>query len=230
MSPNICVDEFYKDLYDVQEVITNTKKVEEHTFILRKRLYKLTEYQVVDSASFNGFIQIEFYDFGGSLQDVYSYLEDDESISDADGIRSILALRLSYNFKIIARYSFKDLRLVINKERKQGKQIKGAFVDEVHNSFGISTYSYKYLLSKYNLLISDNEQTLDGYGLWVNKISMWSRVLVYDMSRNEVICENLDHIAPTVFPWRLPDELSEIEYPLTKHRECKFYTVLFIMQ
>lgn len=137
---------------------------------------------------------------------------------------------MPYTLEIVARYSFKNLRLSINGSRKEGKQIKGAYVDDIHNSYGLTSYAYRYLLNTYNLLISDNEQTLDGYGLWLNKISGWSRVLVYDIKTDEIICENLNLLSPSIFPWKLPDELDEIEHPLTKHKECKFYTVLFIMQ
>ena len=230
MAPNIYNGDFHKTLYDVQEVIPNTTEIFQKTFILRKRLYKLKEYQVTGSGSFNGFIQIEFYNFGEGLKDIYSYFEQNDFDSEEQNIRNIFALKLPYTLELVARYSFKDLRLSINGGRKQGKQIKGAYVDDIHNSYGISSYAYRYLLDTYNLLISDNEQTLDGYGLWLNKISGWSRVLVYDIQNNEVICENLDRLSPSVFPWKLPEELDEIEYPLTKHKECKFYTVLFVMQ
>ena len=230
MAPNIYNGDFHKTLYDVQEVIPKTTEINQKTFISRNRLYKLTEYQVVGSSSYNGFIQIEFYNFSEGLKDIYSYFEQNDFDPEEQSIRNIFSLKLPYTLEIVARYSFKNLRLSINGSRKEGKQIKGAYVDDIHNSYGLTSYAYRYLLNTYNLLISDNEQTLDGYGLWLNKISGWSRVLVYDIKTDEIICENLNLLSPSIFPWKLPDELDEIEHPLTKHKECKFYTVLFIMQ
>lgn len=230
MAPNIYNGDFHKILYDVQEVIPNTTEIFQKTFILRKRLYKLIEYQVTGSSSYNGFIQIEFYNFGEGLKDIYSYFEQNDIASEEESIQNVFVLKLPYKLELVARYSFKNLRLSINGGHKQGKQIKGAYVDDIHNSYGLSTYAYKYLLNTYHLLISDNEQTLDGYGLWINKISGWRRVLVYDIKNDEVICENLDRSSPSIFPWKLPEELEEREYPLTKHKECKFHNILFIMQ
>ena len=84
MAPNIYNGDFHKTLYDVQEVIPKTTEINQKTFISRNRLYKLTEYQVVGSSSYNGFIQIEFYNFGEGLKDIYSYF--DRLWDNKDGI------------------------------------------------------------------------------------------------------------------------------------------------
>lgn len=229
MAPNIC-SEYGKDLYDIEEVIPKTSKLKETIFLLRNRIYKVVEYTISDSTTLSGSLQIFFYDFGTSLDDVYAYCTDNDDYSDDEKIRGILALRLPFDLKIIARYSFVDLCLSINGSRKFGKQIKGAFVDPDHASIGLTTYAYKYLFHSYNLLISDNQQTLEGYGLWLDGVSSWSRVLVYDIQGNEVICEDLDIQSSEILPWKLPDNFNEKDYRLTQKKDCRFYIVLFIMQ
>ena len=229
MAPNICID-YNKELYNIAEVVPNTSAINEKTFILRNRLYKIVEYKIVNSTSYTGSVQIFFYDFADSLEDVYAYIEDNSDFSDEQKIKGILALRLPYDFLLIARYTFTDLRISIEGNRKLGKQIKGAYIDSDHSSIGLTTYVYKYLFNTYQLLISDNEQTLDGYSLWLYGVSSWNRVLVYDIQEDEVICENLDHESNEILPWKVHPNLSKKDYILTQEHECRFYNVLFIMQ
>lgn len=97
MAPNICID-YNKELYNIAEVVPNTSAINEKTFILRNRLYKIVEYKIVNSTSYTGSVQIFFYDFADSLEDVYAYIEDNSDFSDEQKIKGILALRLPYDF------------------------------------------------------------------------------------------------------------------------------------
>ena len=99
MAPNIYNGDFHKTLYDVQEVIPKTTEINQKTFISRNRLYKLTEYQVVGSSSYNGFIQIEFYNFGEGLKDIYSYFEQNDFDLEEEIRLKSKVLNTIHNFK-----------------------------------------------------------------------------------------------------------------------------------
>lgn len=103
---------------------------------------------------------------------------------------ALLALTFSpENVTIIARYVYKDKKVNYENEEIIGKQIRGAYVANDHTLAKLTTVVYKYLRDKYNLLICDNTQTVDGHKLWAFGVCKWADVDVYDCHKDMIVAK-----------------------------------------
>ncbi|MDG1733752.1 MAG: hypothetical protein P8H39_12350 [Thalassotalea sp.] len=151
-------------------------------------LYQL-HHRLITGSSLDGCVEVfEMVLFSGNE----AYLVDHmlpslEGKSKEDAIQSLLDFQMhEKSTNCIARVAYSKTNVATVNKSLLGAQIKGAFVDDEYSGDGIASFIYDWLLDSFGCVISDNQQTQEGAGLWAYKFSTkYDDLHVYDQTSKQ---------------------------------------------
>ncbi|EIJ2222172.1 hypothetical protein LIA61_000596 [Vibrio parahaemolyticus] len=171
-------------------------------------IYEYREYPIKGS-SHSGCIEVVCFEY--SPEDDFTLEHADTQFSEHGckykAAEEALALEIPpEEEKVVARYVYSDAKVCFQNpdETVTGKQIRGAYVDPEYSGAKLTKEVYLTILEQYDVLVSDNVQSVDGHGLWAYGVCNWGEVSVYDSKTQRI----LSRMLPTgtspdqgVVPW-----------------------------
>ena len=210
-------DDYQKPLHDLPANFNYQSPNEVRYFYNQTygNIFKIQELKANNGSEYAGCIELFSCYFNEmALDGVCAVAEDFDNPYEAAS-KALEAFEIESE-TLIGRYSFKDFEIK-DTESKIGKQIKGAYLSESYQQFGISPFIYKYLATKYGVLVCDNTQTYMGHMLWALSILKWGIIKVYDCVEHKFIGE-IDHqLDPApIKPWSVP-----FNFPMQKEKHLR---------
>jgi hypothetical protein len=214
LPPEIIPEDFSKPLNLTLSLDFNYQNPAETTHFysqLDQTIYELVELNSLSGSAFSGCVELFEYKYNPTAENVIID-EAGHQLEQTSDIYQVAENLLKLGFdpdtrKRIARYIFKDKEIIYDGLDVIGKQIKGAYIEDNNAVLGLSTIVYRYLRDKYDLLICDNMQTVNGHQLWAFGVCKWANVQVYDCYQNLVVSQ----LSPTgdvpdgnIIPWSIP--------------------------
>jgi len=238
MPPELILPGYEKDLSTSPQDIS--KSANAITFLTRNgKCFWLKEFHYSLDAAYDTsiiFFNIHFSDgndeyIAGEISRLKSENKTDKEIGE-----SILSLQMHVGEEQIARFAFQDIML-INKGGNaiQGKQVRGAFVNDDFSNIGLAFTAYDYILNKYNLIASDNLQTPKGARLWVTSLfERFKHISIYDQDNKTFNGKITDDLLQPCgsFIWSSKESISSLQEAydvdiVTDEAQNKINTILY---
>lgn len=136
------------------------------------------EYQYYLDVYSVGCSTLDFYiEYGSSLLDDY--------VHQANVVNTLLNLNMEDESKttLIGRVAYQDFNFIESKQsisENTGKQIKSVIIGNDFRGAGLARSIYRILIEKYQYLVCDNIQSIDGGSLWASSVLSIGKIRVYD--------------------------------------------------
>ncbi|WP_418358372.1 hypothetical protein ACNH6B_04975 [Shewanella basaltis] len=207
MAPAVNGD-YEKDLSTPPQGINHSSIVFQKHFYnpLDSSIYKITEYPIKGS-EYRGCVEVHILEFkeGDEYPLEYAnevFLEKKDNVAAAN---EAIDLGIPHEHELlIARYVYANITIHEAEGTVEGKQIRGAFVDNDYAGAKITREVYLTLLSRYGVVVSDSQQSIGGHGLWAFGVCKWGHVQVYNRNENiylSTLLPNGEEPDKNIKPW-----------------------------